>query len=105
MADAELDELKREFLAEALEKVVEIESRLGEGSNRDAIDRLIYLAHQLKGSGGSYGFQRISFDAAELEKSLEKIMSGEANGIDGPIREYVGSLRKEIETRSRELGS
>ena len=105
MADAELDELRREFLAEALEKVQEIESRMGEGSNREAIDRLIYLAHQLKGSGGSYGFQRISSDAAELEKSLEKIVSGEANGIDGPTRDYVSSLRTEIEKRSAELGS
>lgn len=104
MADAELDELRREFLAEALEKVEEIESRMAEGSSREAIDRLIYLAHQLKGSGGSYGFQRISADAAELEKLLEKIVSGDANGIDAPIRGCVGSLRKEIETRTRELG-
>ena len=105
MADAELDELKREFLAEALEKVGEIESRLGDGGNREAVDRLIYLAHQLKGSGGSYGFQRISSDAAELEKSLERIVQGESSGIDAQIRQCVGSLRNEIETRSAELAT
>ena len=35
---------------------------------------MTYLAHQLKGSGGSYGFQRISTDAAELEKAVEVVM-------------------------------
>jgi HPt (histidine-containing phosphotransfer) domain-containing protein len=106
MADAELDELKREFLAEALEKIVEIESRLSEAQSRDTVDRLIYLAHQLKGSGGSYGFQRISADAAELEKSLEEIVNGTlCDDTNTQLRGYVGSLRSEIETRTRELGA
>ena len=66
MADPELDELKREFLAEAQEKVDEIQSMLGRDRTPQLLDRLVYLAHQLKGSGGSYGFQAISTDAAEL---------------------------------------
>ncbi|HKO00240.1 MAG TPA: Hpt domain-containing protein, partial [Thermoanaerobaculia bacterium] len=62
--DFELDELKREFLAEAEEKVREIERAFAATRDRDSIERMSYLAHQLKGSGGSYGFQKISTHAA-----------------------------------------
>jgi len=96
MVDFELEELKREFLAEAAEKVREIEAKLGDRSP-ESRERLSYLAHQLKGSGGSYGFQRISTEAAELEKAVD--------GTDGDeaLRAHVVSLRAEIDQRSREL--
>ncbi len=106
MADAELDELKREFLAEALEKVDEIQANVTGQRSRESLDRLIYLAHQLKGSGGSYGFQRISTDAAELEKAVERVVKGEGNEtVDAQILQYASSLRDEIESRTRELAT
>jgi len=95
MVDPELDELRREFLAEAAEKVREIETALESAS----IDRVTYLAHQLKGSGGSYGFKQISSVAAELEKTAEKA------GDEAKLRECAGSLRTEIEQRAKELGA
>src|SRR5947208_456572 len=57
MVDLELDELKREFLAEADEKVREIESKLADRPP-ESVQRLSDLAHQLKGPGGSHGFPR-----------------------------------------------
>jgi len=102
MVDLELDELRREFLAEAEEKVSEIESRL-EDESREAHDRLVYLAHQLKGSGGSYGFQRISTDAAELEKAVEALSAGSADGLREKMRGHVVNLRNEIDRGMREL--
>ncbi len=96
MVDFELEELKREFLAEAAEKAREIEARLGDRSP-ESRERLSYLAHQLKGSGGSYGFQRISSVAAELEKGIDGAAEGEA------LRAHVVSLRAEIDQRLREL--
>lgn len=104
MADAELDELKREFLAEAQEKVEEIQSLLARERTPQTLDRLTYLAHQLKGSGGSYGFQRISTDAAELEKAIEKVAKGEKS-LDGKIQQHVTNLRTEIERGTRELAA
>lgn len=104
MVDQELEELRREFLAEAQEKVAEMQSRLDGGSGGRDLERVTYLAHQLKGSGGSYGFQAISTDAAELEKAIEKVSKGEgANKVDEKIRQCILSLRGEIERRSREL--
>ncbi|HEX9162659.1 MAG TPA: Hpt domain-containing protein [Thermoanaerobaculia bacterium] len=100
--DIELDELKREFLAEAEEKVREMLSALERG--RDSLDRLGYLAHQLKGSGGSYGYQSISADAAEIEKAVESVNDG-ANDpqVEQTIKKHVVSLKDEIDRRTREL--
>ncbi len=97
VVDYELNELKREFLDEAREKVDEMQSAL-DGSSEEPFERVAYLAHQLKGSGGSYGYQRISTDAAELEKCVEASAKDEAR-----IQQYVVSLRSEIDRAAREL--
>jgi HPt (histidine-containing phosphotransfer) domain-containing protein len=96
--DFELDELKREFLAEAEEKVREIERAFAATRDKESIERMSYLAHQLKGSGGSYGFQKISTHAADLEQALEN-----ASPDESKIRGHVSDLRGEIEARMREL--
>jgi HPt (histidine-containing phosphotransfer) domain-containing protein len=106
MVDHELDELKREFLDEAREKVSEMQSALDQGPTSGSIDRLTYLAHQLKGSGGSYGYQRISTDAAELEKALEKVANDgvDFSGVEAEVQQHVVNLRAEIDRCARELG-
>jgi chemotaxis protein histidine kinase CheA len=102
VVDHELNELKREFLDEAREKVVEMQTALDRMTDRGSLDRLAYLAHQLKGSGGSYGYQRISTDAAELEKVVESMAGGGATQEE-KIQQYVLNLRSEIDRASREL--
>jgi HPt (histidine-containing phosphotransfer) domain-containing protein len=107
MMDHELNELKREFLAEAEEKVREIERMMSAMRNTESLDRLAYLAHQLKGSGGSYGYQEISDDAAEIEKSVEVLVRnniGDAN-VEASIRKHVTSLHGAIERSARELAT
>lgn len=104
MVDDELNELRREFLAEAELKVREIEEAIGGGREPEAIERLAYLAHQLKGSGGSYGYASISSDAAEIERVAEEIAGGRSSdGGDDTLRERVQSLRQEIEKSAQEL--
>ena len=104
MVDLELDELKREFLAEADEKVREIQEKLETEQSAEVLDRLTYLAHQLKGSGGSYGFARISTDAAELEKAVElRAKEGVQPGMDDKIQQHVFNLRAEVDRRVKEL--
>jgi HPt (histidine-containing phosphotransfer) domain-containing protein len=99
MVDHELDELKREFLAEAEEKVREMQTALDGGN---ALDRIAYLAHQLKGSGGSYGYQSISADAAEIEKAVEA--GGNGTSLD-VVRKHVKALQAEIDRAAKELGA
>lgn len=96
MVDHELNELRREFLDEARDKVAEMQSAIAEERSASTLERVSYLAHQLKGSGGSYGFQRISADAAELEKAIER------NG-DGDLARYVTNLSNAVESAAREL--
>lgn len=106
--DYELNELKREFLDEAHEKVLEMQSAIEGGAHDGAsLERLAYLAHQLKGSGGSYGYQQISDDAAELEKAVESLAGNNGDGatLDKKIRRHVGNLRTEIEGAVKELES
>ena len=104
MVDPELEELKKEFLAEARDKVLEIESQLEIDRSPQTLERMTYLAHQLKGSGGSYGFERISTDAAELEKAVECIVKGDhAERLEEKIQQHVVNLRAEIDKRSREM--
>jgi HPt (histidine-containing phosphotransfer) domain-containing protein len=102
VVDYELNELKREFLDEAREKVVEMQGALEHVRERDSLEKLAYLAHQLKGSGGSYGYQRISTDAAELEKAVES-MTGGGSSQEEKIQQYVLNLRSEIDRAAKEL--
>ena len=106
MVDREFDELKREFLAEARDKILEIETTLDGDRSSERLERLTYLAHQLKGSGGSYGFQRISTDAAELEKAVELLTTGSDDGrLEEKIQLHVVNIRSEIDKRTRELSA
>lgn len=106
MVDPELDELKREFLTEAREKVREIESNLDSRRHPDSLERLTYLAHQLKGSGGSYGFERISSEAAQLEKAVAAVSDARVpEGVKTRLREHASNLRTEIDQRLREFSS
>jgi HPt (histidine-containing phosphotransfer) domain-containing protein len=105
MVDHELNELKREFLAEARDKVSEMQTALEQAPDAESLDRLTYLAHQLKGSGGSYGYQRISTDAAALEQALERVADdgGQYSGLEAKIQQHVVNLQAEIDRCAREL--
>jgi HPt (histidine-containing phosphotransfer) domain-containing protein len=106
--DFEFDELKREFLAEARAKVDEISGALRQQDSA-AFERMTYLAHQLKGAGGSYGFQKISTEAAALETTLERMAAdasdagGKSSDAVGKLELHVRALSDEIEMRSSEL--
>jgi len=105
MVDLELNELRREFLDEALEKVAEMQAAFAAEHDAQSLDRVAYLAHQLKGSGGSYGYQQISEDAAEVEKAIETLATQDGIGdtLDVKIRHHVTNLRSAIEGATREL--
>lgn len=103
MVDHELDELRREYLAESVAKVLEMEASIDGGQLPQSVDRLTTLAHQLKGSGGSYGFGRISAEAAEVEKAAERMMHGENDAL-AAVREHVANLSEEITKEQKALG-
>lgn len=71
--DQEFEELRKEFLREASDKIAEIRKLCNSGFPDDEEDqkRVMNIAHQLKGAGGSYGYDEISSEAARMEESLE----------------------------------
>lgn len=104
--DDELDELRKEFLAEAAEKAREIQEALDGQRTSASLDRLAYLAHQLKGSGGSYGYPQISTTAAEIEDGVEQLVEGKAGeGLEARMQEHSVSLRSEISRCATELAA
>ena len=92
MVDYELNELRREFLDEAREKVLEMRGALAGADSPESRERLAYLAHQLKGSGGSYGYQKISEDAAELERGIESWNPDAAATLDHLVNRLLESI-------------
>ena len=104
MVDHELDELRREFLIEAAEKVREMTATLSD-ETPEAFERLAYLAHQLKGSGGSYGYARISTESAGIEKAVERLAKGEAGGMMDTVRKHIENLVAEINRSTEELSA
>jgi HPt (histidine-containing phosphotransfer) domain-containing protein len=104
--DMELTELKKEFLTEAEAKVVDIRARMqpadGEPPSED-IERMIDLAHQLKGAGGSYGYADISRYAADLEDHLESLKDGASPALAESIESELGKLAEKIRSYSDEL--
>lgn len=69
----ELGEIQNEYLAQ-LNGTVDAMRRhargLAEGAFGDAFPKLLFEAHQLKGSGGSLGFPRISEIADRMRREL-----------------------------------
>jgi len=106
MVDQELNDLKREFLDEAREKVAEMQTAIESPRSGQSLDRLAYLAHQLKGAGGSYGYQRISTDAAEVEKAVERLaelQNHDGDALEHKIQRHVVNMKAEIDRSVREL--
>lgn len=101
--DPEFDELKREFLAEAGAKIEEIRLMLTSSRTGESRERMIYLAHQLKGAGGSYGFQTISTEAASLEVILERKPGVIDDSNVAEIDTIVCNLAAEVDLRVTEL--
>ncbi|HXI14028.1 MAG TPA: Hpt domain-containing protein [Thermoanaerobaculia bacterium] len=104
--DHEFDELKREFLAEAETKIQEIgqvTEKISEANLTESVDRAAYLAHQLKGAGGSYGFQKISTEAASFEKALERIPAEGLEPVRTALKSCVDNLSGEVALRIKEL--
>jgi HPt (histidine-containing phosphotransfer) domain-containing protein len=105
--DMELTELKKEFLQEAEAKVVDIRARMegvdGSPPSED-IEKMIDLAHQLKGAGGSYGYSDISRYAADLEDHLESLKGGGSPALAESIDRELGTLAEKIRNYSDELG-
>lgn len=89
-ADDDLAELIELFVSEIPDRLA-ILKRLAEGSQYDELAR---NAHQLKGAGGSYGFQELTMQAAALETAAKgRLALGELKTAWKGVADVAGRLR------------
>ncbi len=117
MSDAgsdELRELRLEYLADVREKARLMKDHgaaLGRTRQfKSAFPVLLFLSHQLKGSGGSLGFPRISELARSMSEELNRYLESESYPRRTPkeLAEAVARVSEEMallaEEEAKNLG-
>src|SRR5438067_7302094 len=86
-----LADLQRDYLADLETTIATMREQgraLGErGAFKEAFPKLLFLSHQLKGSGGSLGFPDISSVADEMRRELNLFLDDER--ADRPTPEQL----------------
>ena len=86
----ELGEIQNEYLAHvdtAVQSIRQHAHGLAGGSFKDSFPKLLFETHQLKGSGGSLGFPRISEIADRMRQELNLFLDDER--VDRPTPEEL----------------
>ena len=105
--DNELRELQLDFLRDAREKSTEISRHVGalqQKRFRTSFPALLYLAHQLKGSGGSLGFPEISAAAGQLTTQLSAYLEEReqpADQLAAQLTSLADSLTRAVDDAER----
>lgn len=111
--DDSLRDLQRDYLDDVRKTVDEIRAHgrglAEEGTFKRSFPALLFLAHQLKGSGGSLGFPRISDVAREMTRRLDGFLDEER--IDRPtpaelsrsLLALSSDLEREVESAAERL--
>lgn len=93
--EARLQALRAAFLVEAAGEVRELERLVAAGPPAgDVARRCRKLAHDLRGSGGSYGFPAVSAAAAALDDALARSSAG---GVDDDLALLAQGLRAAVD--------
>jgi len=107
--DDDMRDLQRDYLADLRRTVVQMrEHGRGLTSNfKSAFPALLFLAHQLKGSGGSLGFPRISELARKMSEELNLFLDEEHASRPTPeeLSQTLMALSGELESEIAALWS
>lgn len=99
----ELRELRLDYLKDVREKIALIEKQIAalrrDSGFKTAFPLLLFLSHQLKGSGGSLGFPRVSNLAQKMNEALNQFLE------EGKPRPSPDALARSISSIAVELGS
>ena len=101
--DDDLRRLRNEYLADVRETVELIRQHghglATRGSFKQSFPVLLFLAHQLKGSGGSLGFPRITELALQMSRELNLFLDDEQTPRPTPqqLSEALLTVAQELE--------
>jgi chemotaxis protein histidine kinase CheA len=91
----ELESIRRDYLRDVREKIVSLEAEtvsLGSESGfKTAFPAMLFISHQLKGSGGTLGFPRISIAAERIAERLRAFLE-DVEPSQTPPHEFAGIL-------------
>jgi chemotaxis protein histidine kinase CheA len=94
--DDELRELQRDYLRDVRDTIEALrhhgQGLASRGTFKTAFPALLFLAHQLKGSGGSLGFPRITELARRMSKELNLFLEEEEQSPRPTPQELSQSL-------------
>jgi len=99
----DLRELQRDYLADVRETIGVIRhhgnSLSAKGNFKSSFPALLFLAHQLKGSGGSLGFPRITDLARRMSEELNLFLDEEQSPRPSPaeLAEVLTSISNELD--------
>ncbi|GAB5496178.1 MAG: hypothetical protein Phyf2KO_12580 [Phycisphaerales bacterium] len=83
--DPDMHDLVYEYVSKMATRIEKMTTAFEQGER----EQLIRLTHQLKGSGGGYGFPMLTSLAAELEKTLLDIGEGDLSKAEQPFTALV----------------
>jgi chemotaxis protein histidine kinase CheA len=96
--DQELRELRRDYLTDVRETIEIIrhhsQALSSRGAFKSSFPALLFLSHQLKGSGGSLGFPRITELARQMGKELSLFLEADEDVVRPSPKELSDSLRE-----------
>jgi HPt (histidine-containing phosphotransfer) domain-containing protein len=80
------------ILSEFVDNLPSTVARLNDLLQHNDLDSLRRTVHQLKGSGGGYGFQQLTDVAGDVEHAIKA--AAEAQAIADGVRKLVGLIRR-----------
>ena len=102
----EFQALRREYMQGVLERCAYLEGeaeRLRTGQPVD-LRQLRQEIHKCRGSGGFYGFSKLSSTSAVAEDQLVLVLDGEADRDDAQLAQLVAGVVEAARAGAREVG-
>ncbi len=96
---AALAQIRQRFIAKVPEERSALAEALRLASTGQSLDPLVQLAHRLKGSAGTFGFDAISTAAGALEratKTSSELAEGEAERLASALDRELGALQSDL---------
>lgn len=96
--------LRQNFVAQLparIERIQDLGQQLGHGTNAQACSELHRLVHNLKGTGGSFGFSDLASSAGALEDLLQTVSHGVPIGLQ---QSWQSALAQHLQELSALVG-